>query len=158
MTGKAWILWLALIAGVFAANRLGGVTNIIPPAPAPDAVDTLSPAMRRFKAAASPLAPVDRSSLNEYYAGLSRAVASDPQEDPVFKTTAQLREGHRAGLLVLWRGFLGNTAAKYSDLRESIEGVLTEAIGTDDVPLNPAIREKAVAALQGMAQCTTGKR
>jgi len=158
MNGKALVLWLALVAGVFAASRLGGVTNILPPAPAPDAVDTLSPAMRRFKAACSQMAPVDRSSISEYYAGLSRAVAADPQEDPVFKTTAQLREGHRAGLLVLWRGFLGNSAAKYGDLRESIEGVLTEAISTQDVPLNPAIREKAVAAFQGMAQCTTGKR
>lgn len=158
MNGKALVLWLALVAGVFAANRLGGVTNIVPPAPAPDAVDTLSPAMRRFKTAATPMAPVDRASLSEYYAGLSRAVAADPQDDPVFKTTVQLREGHRAGMLILWRGFLGNSADKYSDLREAIEGVLTEAIGTDEVPLNPAIRAKAVAAFQGMAQCTTGKR
>jgi hypothetical protein len=154
---KHAILWAALVAGIFAAARL----NVVTPAPSPVVVnvDDLSPAMATFKRSLSSVNAEDRAALADYYAGLSRAVESDPQADPVFKTTQQIRTGHRAGLLVLWRGFLGNATNEYAGLREGMEGVLAEAIGNDEVPLNPAIRQKAVAAFRDMAAlCTSGKR
>lgn len=155
------VLWAALLAGVWASYRLdGGLLSLLIPGDQPSVVDVdaLSQSLKAFKTSVSALSPKDRAALGEFYVGFGRAVEADPQADPVIKTTTDLRAAHRAGLLFLWRGFLGNASDKYSGLRESIEGVLTEFVGSAEVPLNPAIRASGVAACKQMAAlCQSAK-
>jgi hypothetical protein len=56
-------------------------------------------------------------------------------DDPAIPSTAALNDVHRAALLFVWRGVLGNEPGKYEGLREELEGLLKSAIGEADVPL-----------------------
>jgi hypothetical protein len=93
----------------------------------------------------------ERTAMSEAYQILSRAVAADPVEEPVFGTTQALREAHRAALLVVWRGVLANPAGKYPGLREELEGALEQQVGIEDVPMTPTIQGQAVKALADIA-------
>jgi hypothetical protein len=160
MKSKTWILWAALVAGIFAAHRLDKVLPSPPsPTPAPVNPSTLTPALLAFGQSMSSVKREDAVIVSDYYRSLATALAADPLAEPVVTSTAELRRAHRAGLLFLWRGMMNNSADKYPSLRSSIEGVLNEAIGSEDVPLNPAIREKAVEAFNQMAAlCLNAKQ
>lgn len=93
----------------------------------------------------------DRTNMAEAYQILARAVAADPQDEPVFDSTQAVRLAHRAAMLAVWRGVLGNKPDKYPGLGEKLEGVLEQRIGKDDVPLNPTIRQESVRAFQEIA-------
>lgn len=86
----------------------------------------------------------DRAALSETYAILSRSIAANPPEEPVFPDTASVRRAHRAALLAVWKGAMGNDAGKYPGLRESLEGYLHNSLGMDDVPLNPELQARVV--------------
>lgn len=88
----------------------------------------------------------DRKSLSQAYLILSRSIAANPQEDPVFPDTESVRRAHRAALLVVWKGVLGNEAGKYPGLREALEGELEKQLGNGDVPLNPDLQRSVAAA------------
>lgn len=93
----------------------------------------------------------DRTVMAQAYTILARSLAGDPENEPVFDTTAKVRAGHRAALLTVWKGVLGNQPGKYPGLREQLEGVLEKRIGLDDVPLNQGVRQEAVRAFQEIA-------
>jgi hypothetical protein len=93
----------------------------------------------------------ERAAMTEAYQILSRAVAADPVDEPVFATTQSLREAHRAALLVVWRGVLANAPGKYPGLREELEGAIEKQVGIEDVPMTPTIQGQAVKALADIA-------
>lgn len=95
---------------------------------------------------AAGMTPSDRAAMRDAYATLSRAVAADPEEDPVFVDVAAVRRAHRAALLVVWRGLLNHKAGEMPGLREALEGALNSRVGADDVPLNPALRAEVAKA------------
>jgi hypothetical protein len=144
------ILVLAVLA-VFVGHRGGlewltrvfePVSVVTPSAPTVD-LSTLTPALRGLYQPLLALSNADREILAQFYAGLSRAVAGDPPSEPVMPTTADLRKAHRGGLLFLWVGMAANAPNKYDGLSSALSGVLTEAVGDGDVPMNPAIRQSA---------------
>ena len=114
-------------------------------------VENLTPPYAALRQELLALTPAELGHVRDFYAALSRAVEADPASDPVMPTTASLRLAHRAGLLFLWRGALGNQPDKYPSLRVGIEGVLTDAIGEADVPLNPAIKQDAASCFSTVA-------
>jgi len=91
---------------------------------------------------AKQMTATDRAALRETYAILSRSIAANPETDPVFPDTASVRRAHRAALLAVWRGVLGNEPGKYAGLREGLEGYLTNALGDADVPLTPELQAR----------------
>lgn len=93
----------------------------------------------------------DRAAMRDAYDTLARAVAADPDEDPVFVDVAAVRRAHRAALLVVWRGALDNKAGEVPGLREALEGALSSRIGADDVPLNPALRAETAKAFNDIS-------
>lgn len=93
----------------------------------------------------------DRDALAEGYSLLSKAVGSDPVDDPVFIDTATLRRAHRAMLLFVWRVHLDNKPETVPGLKEAVEGAFSQRIGTNDVPLNPDTRQSAAKALADIA-------
>jgi hypothetical protein len=93
----------------------------------------------------------DRSALADAYEILQRSVAANPASDPVFPTVGSVRNAHRAALLCVWKGVLGNQPGKYPGLSDALEGVLVERIGKDDIPLNPALQQEAAKAFGDIA-------
>ena len=62
-----------------------------------------------------------------------------------------LKSAHRAALLCVWRGALGNEPEKYPGLREALEGMVSQSIGNDDIPLNPTIQKGAATAFSDIS-------
>jgi len=147
------VIWCALIAAAFFV----GTRLHAPPAPAPAPIPAPTPVPPPKPAPAPPvirpipeLTPLadamtadDRQVLADAYQIISRSIAANPIDDPVFPTTGAVREAHRAALLCVWRGVLGNTPGKYPGLREGLEGAIGRVVGTDDVLLTPTIQQKA---------------
>lgn len=89
----------------------------------------------------------DRAAMRDAYATLSKALAADPEVEPVFVDVATLRRAHRAMLLCVWRGLLDNDPGKYPGLKEAVEGAFNQRIGTQDVLLNPDLKRSAAKAM-----------
>lgn len=85
----------------------------------------------------------ERSALSDGYSILGRAIQANPEDEPVFPDTAAVRRAHRAALLVIWRGVFNNEPGKYPGLREALEGEVARSLGSEDVPLNPALQQQA---------------
>ena len=152
------ILFLAALA-VFVGHRLSeGLTSsgwtwpVIAPAVAPSiSFESLTPAQRTLWQTVATLRPEDKKICADFHASLARAVAADPAAEPAIKDTPALRRAYRAGSLFVWAGLAGNEAGKYPGLSDAFEGTLTEAIGRDEVPINPAIRQSAVDCFNKVA-------
>lgn len=93
----------------------------------------------------------EREALSEAYAMLAKAVEANPVDEPVFVSTGAVRAAHRAALLCVWRGALGNEPEKYPGLREALEGMVSQSIGNDDIPLNPTIQKGAATAFSDIS-------
>lgn len=141
------IVLCLVIAGAYLLVRLA--PPVTPkPEPAPTPVVTPVDGLGQL---AAQMSKQDRQALSQAYDVLSRSVAANPVDDPVFATTGSVREAHRAALLCVWRGVLGNQPGKYEGLREALEGALAKRIGSEDIPLNPALQAEAAAAFADIA-------
>lgn len=103
-------------------------------------------------AVAQQMTAEERSAVHDFYEAFGRAIAADPENEPVFSTTTSVRTAHRAGMLMVWRGILDNNAGKYPTLRDELEKFLSSAVGMADVPLNQARKQeigKAFISLGG---------
>lgn len=118
----------------------------VPPGP-PDIVAIES--LAKFR---SSMTKEDRDALSQAYDILSRAVAANPADAPVMPSTAAVHDAHRAAILFVWRGVLGNEPGKYPGLREELEGLVNRAVGTADVPLNPTIQRDAATVFGDIAR------
>lgn len=122
-----------------------------PPAPAGpvEPAQVAIPSLAKYR---SQMTAQDRTALAQCYDVLSKSVAANPVDDPVIPSTAALNDVHRAALLFVWRGVLGNQPGKYEGLREELEGLLKNTVGDADVPLNPAVQRDAAALFSNVAQ------
>lgn len=93
----------------------------------------------------------DRKALSETYAIISKTIAANPVDEPVFTDLEDVRRAHRAALLSVWRGVLGNEPGKYPGLREALESYVDQQLGSADVPLSPAVQQQAVDAFQKLS-------
>lgn len=94
----------------------------------------------------------DRTALSQCYEILAKSVAANPVDDPVIPSVPALCDVHRAALLFVWRGVLGNEPGKYEGLREELEGLVKTAVGDADVPLNPAVQKDAATLFSNIAR------
>lgn len=159
------LLWaaLAVFVGHRLAERLPYVLVASPttvPAVSPSvSYESLTPAMKTLWQTAASLRAEDRSVLTDFHASLARAIAADPASDPVISDTPAFRRAYRAGLLFVWAGLNANKANAYPGLADALDASLTEAIGRDEVILNPALRQSLVAYLNKVsAVCTSARR
>jgi len=118
-----------------------------PRPPVPDVTPDVTPSSG-LVALARQMTADERLAMREGYQILARMIAANPTDEPVFPTTGSVREAHRAALLAVWRGVLGNEPGKYAGLREELEKGLAQKLGSDDVPLNPTLQQEAVRAFQ----------
>lgn len=116
--------------------------------PAPVAPATVVPSLAKYR---SQMTAQERSALADAYAILGRAVAANPADAPVFETTSAVVEAHRAALLFVWEGVLGAQAGKYPGLAQELEGIVSTAIGSADIPLNPAIQQRVAEAFNNIS-------
>jgi|LakMenE01Jun11ns_1017448.scaffolds.fasta_scaffold9953318_2 hypothetical protein len=93
----------------------------------------------------------DRKALSETYGIISKTIAANPADEPVFADIADVRRAHRAALLSVWRGVLGNQPGKYPGLREALESYVDQQLGSADVPLSPQVQQQAVTAFQKLS-------
>lgn len=135
---------LALAFFVFRSNR---PIDIVPaPVPAVDA--TTIPALKKYR---DQMTATERAALADAYAILSRSVAANPTDEPVIETTAALVEVHRAAVLFVYKGVLGGETGKYPGLAGELEGIIRQAVGGPDVPLNPAVQRAAADTFASMS-------
>lgn len=139
------IVCLALGAAFFF-YRGGGIPS--GPAPTPAPAVTVIPGLAKFR---QTMTADDRNALAQCYEILGRAVEANPADQPVIETTAALSAVHRAALLFVYRGVLGKEPGHYPGLREELEGLFNTAVGTADVPLNPAIQRSAATTFRDIA-------
>lgn len=135
---------LALALFVYRSSRPADVRPV--PAPVVDA--TTIPALKKYR---DQMTPAERKALADAHDILARAVAANPADDPVIETTAALVESHRAAMLFVWKGVLGSETGKYPGLAGELEGLVRQAVGEADVPLNPAVQAKAAEAFASIA-------
>lgn len=120
--------------------------------------ESLTPAQRSLWQTVATLRPEDKKICADFHASLARAVAADPAAEPVIKDTPALRRAYRAGSLFVWAGLAGNKAGKYPGLADALEATLIEAIGAEEVPINPTIRQSAVDCFNKVAAICTSAR
>jgi hypothetical protein len=99
----------------------------------------------------SQLSMQDRRALSETYEIIAKTIAANPVDEPVFTDLDDVRRAHRAALLSVWRGVLGNQPGKYPGLREALESYVDQQLGSADVPLSPAVQQQAVDAFQKLS-------
>lgn len=133
-------LLLCLVIGLAYLTVRGGI-RITPVAPdIPGVSDKFSN-----------LSLTDRRALSEAYEILGRTVAANPADEPVFTDIGDVRRAHRAALLSVWRGVLGNQPGKYPGLREALEGYVDQQAGSADVPLSPPVQQQVVETFQKLS-------
>ena len=138
-----FVLCAALATAFFVTRQAQQPTA--PAAPAQVAV----PSLAKYR---SQMTHEDRTALAQCYEILSKSVAANPVDDPVSPSVPALCDVHRAALLFVWRGVLGNEPGKYEGLREELEGLLKTAVGDADVPLNPAVQRDAATLFANIAR------
>jgi hypothetical protein len=140
---------VCLVAALAFALFRGNLPSVAPVIPAVVVVPTPIPSIARFR---DQMTADERTAVAECYGVLSRSVAANPVDDPIIPTVAALNDVHRASLLFVWRGVLGNQPGKYEGLREELEGLLRDKIGVADVPLNPAVQRDAAALFDELSR------
>lgn len=93
----------------------------------------------------------DKAALRDAYEFMARGLEADPNDDPVFARVDQIRQGHRAALLMCWQA-MGNNAQKYPGLGQKLEELLTQGIGDADLPLSPPVRQQAVQLFRNISR------
>jgi len=139
------VLCIALAAAFLFYRQANQPAAPVAPT-APTAI--VVPSLAKYR---SQMTKDDRTALAQCYEILAKSVAANPVDDPVIPSTAALNDVHRAALLFVWRGVLGNEPGKYEGLREELEGLLKSAIGEADVPLNPAVQTDAATLFANIA-------
>jgi len=106
------VLCVALATAFFCYRQTHQPAGPVAPV-APDAV--VVPSLAKYR---SQMTVEDRTALAQCYEILAKSVAANPVDDPVIPSVAALNDVHRAALLFVWRGVLGNEPGKYEGLRE----------------------------------------
>lgn len=137
------------VALIYAGIRLAPAIHLplLPVAPASPVAAPFADVAK----AAGQLSAGDRAAIRDAYKVLGRAVREDPEADPVFVDSDAVRRAHRAALLVVWKGVLGNKTGEAPGLREALEGAVVARIGSDDIPMNPQLKADTAKAFEDIA-------
>ena len=148
-----------IVAGVvLAVIALFGLPAIKLPSLPAVAVTVTEPSPE-MKAKAEPIAealrnasPVDRALWASVWEKAAIIVSADAVSPEIaFTDTRSLRQFTVLALDIAWRRLGGNKPGKYSGLRESVESVLAETVGTEVVPVTPEMRRAYADAARAIA-------
>lgn len=138
-------LCVALALFVYRSSK----PAVVVPTPVP-AVDTVAiPSLKKYR---DQMTGEDRRALADAHDILARSVAANPVDDPVILSTAGVVEAHRAAMLFVYKGVLGGETGKYPGLAGELEGLVRQAVGEADVPLNPAVQRRAADTFASIAR------
>ena len=97
---------------------------------------------------------IDGKRLASLYNDMATLISLD-EKDEIIKTTEDIRQANKLSGLMLKLDIKG----KYPDLPEANEALVKEAIGDDQVLLNPDLRAKAVNGFKALAwACNEGSK
>lgn len=97
---------------------------------------------------------IDGKRLASLYSDMATLISLD-EKDEIIKTTEDIRQANKLSGLMLKLDIKG----KYPDLPEANEALVKEAIGDDQVLLNPDLRAKAVNGFKALAwACNEGSK
>jgi hypothetical protein len=149
---KASTLFALVLIGAGLAMQFGLSAKPPAPTPTPDRpnntfVSAVSPVVTKLKSHTD-----DGAKLAGFYTALADVLERD--QGRVIQTTKELRELHRrAGLLCFQRtGIEG----KYSGLSETIDKILADQIGLDNVNLDSAKQTAAINTFKALAWACAG--
>lgn len=96
--------------------------------------------------------PVDRAVWASTWEKAAIVVSGDAVSPEIaFTDTRSLRQFTVLALDIAWRRLGGNKAGKYAGLREAVESVLGEAVGSEVVPVTPDVRRAYADAARAVA-------
>jgi len=95
--------------------------------------------------------PADRAIWASVWEKAAVVVAAPEAEPVIFTDTRSLRGFTILSLDIAWRRLAGNQPGKYPGLRESVEKVMSEAIGLEVKPVTPEVRRAYVEACKAVA-------
>ena len=96
--------------------------------------------------------PVDRAIWASTWEKAAIVVSGDAVSPEIaFTDTRSLRQFTVLALDIAWRRLGGNKAGKYAGLREAVESVLGEAVGSEVVPVTPDVRRAYSDAARAVA-------
>ena len=96
--------------------------------------------------------PVDRAVWASVWEKASIVVSGDAVSPEIaFTDTRSLRQFTVLALDIAWRRLGGNKAGKYTGLREAVESVLGETVGSEVVPVTPDVRRAYSDAARAVA-------
>ena len=101
---------------------------------------------------------VDRLWLRTIYQSAANVTRRDGEQDePLMQNTESLREVHVSILKFVWKSLANNEPGKYEGLAEAVSDVITHAVGKENRPLTPDVRERAAEAFEAIAWAGLGE-
>lgn len=120
------------------------VESVVYPEPSAELKTKVSEVTARFAAVENH--KEDAAHLAALYAALADAIARD---DSNISSTGQIRIANKKAGAILFAK--RSIAGKYPGLRETVEGIVADALGKENKPLDDALRKKAVDVFNALA-------
>lgn len=116
--------------------------------PSPEMKTKVAPVAEALRSAS----PVDRAIWASTWEKAAIVVSGDAVSPEIaFTDTRSLRQFTVLALDIAWRRLGGNKAGKYAGLREAVESVLGETVGSEVVPVTPDVRRAYSDAARAVA-------
>ena len=116
--------------------------------PSPQMKTKVAPVAEALRSAS----PVDRAIWASTWEKAAIVVSGDAVSPEIaFTDTRSLRQFTVLALDIAWRRLGGNKAGKYAGLREAVESVLGETVGSEVVPVTPDVRRAYSDAARAVA-------
>ena len=116
--------------------------------PSPEMQTKVAPVAEALRSAS----PVDRAIWASTWEKAAIVVSGDAVSPEIaFTDTRSLRQFTVLALDIAWRRLGGNKAGKYAGLREAVESVLGETVGSEVVPVTPDVRRAYSDAARAVA-------
>jgi hypothetical protein len=133
----------------------GGSVSVSVTVPEPDA--EMRGVVEPVRSALRGLPPASRDLWAATWSKAAIVVESEAGSSvSVFKDTATLRQFTVIALDVAWRRIGGNAPGSVDGLRDAVETAMRTALGLDEVPATPAVRERYVRVARAIAWAGTG--
>lgn len=151
--------WVRLaVAGILIAYASGVVRMPQPQEPVVQPLTEMQMSAKTLRDIMSTVPMTDRLWVKTIYTSAAKVTRADGEEEsPEIQTTESLRDVHIAILKFVWKHLAGNEPGKYAGLADAVSTVITHAVGTDNRPLTPELREKAAEAFDAIAWAGLGE-
>ena len=147
-----------LVALLLIAFALFGFPSGKPPVSLSEPSAEMREAVQPVVRVASGMSAIDRLWLRQIYENTAKVVEIDGEvAEPVVTSISTLRAIHVAVLKFVWRGMADNRPNKYEGLSKAIDAAIESVIGSEDGPVTPELRKRAVEVYEAIAWAGLGK-